>query len=143
MRMSIVESIDSRSVDLSRKHTGRVLRTKRNGRMLYFIVVDNESKIKSVDLYDEKKYRDHYKIKSFDDDGFESPQQRIECMVNENLGEVVWSREKAVLLITDEIKALSIEGGEDEEVREYAKMLIKIGQNAQWDSHLNSQFPTD
>lgn len=107
--------------------------------MLYFIVVDCESK--SVDLYDEKKFRDQYKVESFDDDGFESPQQRIECMVDENFGEVAWTREEAVLLITDEIKALSMEGGEGEEVREYAKMLIKIGQNARWDAHLKPRLP--
>lgn len=107
--------------------------------MLNFIVMNFEAK--SVDLYDEKKFGDQHKVESFDEDGFESPQQRIECMVNENFGEVAWSREDAVLLITDEIKALSIEGDDGEEVREYAKMLIKIGQNAWWDEHLKSQFP--
>ena len=100
--------------------------------MLNFIVVDTESF--KVELYDEEEFIDAYDAETLDPDDFESDEDRITELVEDNYCDIAWSRQDAVDKIIEEIEMLSIEeGGDDETLLGLAQMLIKIAQANWWD----------
>lgn len=106
--------------------------------MLNFIVLDfydNE-----VNLYEEQSFIDQYHVEPINPKDYPDERERITDLVRGNGYDLAWSRQEAVELVIEKLELLNMNNDceeEDEDLIEYAKMLLAIGESNEWDLLIN------
>lgn len=91
----------------------------------------------TVDIYTEEEFLERTGSKPIEEQDYFEPADRIEELLSNNDCLLAWCRDDAIKLLLDEIEVLSAEDGDDEQVANLAKMIVRIAENSWWDAIIN------